>query len=188
MAESATESDRIDELMALPYDLIVRAADGDTIVLCPDLRLYARGTSLEDAMAAMAASRRDFFARYVAVGEPEPLPDPGRAYDAATATLAGSPPVGGRAGATVISTVTTAFTATATVLAVLAVAGMLFAAAAPALGRAAYRMTMAGLAEMSRITPEREREIHATVAAAARKIRPLIAEFAPDTPRTECPR
>lgn len=188
MAESAAESGRIEELMALPYDLIVRAAGGDTIVLCPDLRLYARGTSLEEAMAAMTASRRDFFARYVAVGEPEPLPDPGRARDTATATPAVPSPGGARTGATVLATVTTAFAATATVLAVLAVAGMLFAAAAPALGRAAYRMTMAGLAEMSRITPEREREIHATVAAAARKLRPLIAEFSPDAPRAECPR
>jgi hypothetical protein len=61
------------------------------------------------------------------------------------------------------------------------------AATAPILGRVAYRTVMAGLVEMSKITPERKREIRTTVGAAAQKIRPIIAE-ALLGPASDCPR
>jgi len=73
-------------------------------------------------------------------------------------------------------------------LIVSAVAGMLLLSTAPMLIRAAYGSLMAGMVEIAKLTPEREREIHAAVAGAAEKLRPLIAELLPPASGCECPK
>lgn len=182
---TANSNQQVEQLMALPYELVVRPDAAGVTILCPDLRLDASGRTVTEALAAIDAVKRDFFRRCVAAGESPPRPG-NRGATAAESTR----PVASAAnlGAVAIKAAVATFSTVVTLLIAAVVAGTLLLSATPMLIRAAYGSLMAGMAEIAKVTPEREREIRAAVAGAAEKLRPIIAELIPPAPDCERPK
>jgi hypothetical protein len=174
---------QVEQLMTLPYELVVRPDAAGVTVLCPDLRLSAHAPTAVEALAAVDAVKRDFFARCVAAGESPPRPGSHGATAAESTRPAAS---AANLGAVAIKAAVATFSTLMTLLIVAVVAGTLLLSATPMLIRAAYGSLMAGMVEIAKVTPEREREIRAAVAGAAEKLRPIIAELIPLASDRDC--